>query len=176
MVGDFWLAGEPFFLLGGLANSDFFALERKARLASERSAEACAGLERKSKKIGRRKGGRFHATFSISATAECIDKSAAPARSSAVASAPTAPCAPEPAGSPPGPSATPLPSTAPPDRFCHSIGRPCPPPTAHCASRSRYCSCSKMSRSTSLAHSSGETPGSRPCELPSSPLRQDSCF
>jgi hypothetical protein len=28
----------------------FFALERKARLASERSAEACAGLKRKSKK------------------------------------------------------------------------------------------------------------------------------
>lgn len=50
--------------------SDFFALERKARLASERSAEACAGLERKSKKIGRRKGevpgGRFHAAFFIS--------------------------------------------------------------------------------------------------------------
>ena len=92
MVGDFWLAVKPFFLLGGLANSDFFALERKARLASERSAEACAGLERKSKKIGRRKGGRFHATFSISATAECIDKSAAPARSSAVASAPSSLC------------------------------------------------------------------------------------
>jgi len=70
LVGDFWLAGKPFFLLGGLANSDFFALERKARLASERSAEACAGLQRKRKKIGRRKGevpcGGFHAAFSIS--------------------------------------------------------------------------------------------------------------
>ena len=51
--------------------SDFFALERKARLASKRSAEARTGLERKSKKIGRRKGevpgARFHATFFISA-------------------------------------------------------------------------------------------------------------
>ena len=49
---------------------DFVALERKARLASERSAEACAGLQRKSKKIGRRKRevpcGGFHAAFSIS--------------------------------------------------------------------------------------------------------------
>ena len=36
--------------------SDFFALERKARLASERSVEARAGLERKSKKIVRRMG------------------------------------------------------------------------------------------------------------------------
>lgn len=54
--------------------SDFFALERKARLASERSAEACAGLQRKSKKIGWRKGVEvsgdgFHAAFPISATA-----------------------------------------------------------------------------------------------------------
>lgn len=54
--------------------SDFFALERKARLASERSAEACAGLQRKSKKIGWRKGEEvcgddFHAAFSISAVA-----------------------------------------------------------------------------------------------------------
>lgn len=51
--------------------SDFFALERKARLAPERSAEARAGLERKSKKIGRRKAevpcGWFHAAFFISA-------------------------------------------------------------------------------------------------------------
>ena len=39
-----------------LASSDFFALERKARLASERSAEARAGLQRKSKKIGRQVG------------------------------------------------------------------------------------------------------------------------
>ena len=51
--------------------SDFFALERKARLASERSGEACAGLQRKSKKIGWRKGGEvsggdFHAASFIS--------------------------------------------------------------------------------------------------------------
>jgi len=54
--------------------SDFLALERKARLASERSVEACAGLQRKSKKIGWRKGEEvsgdgFHAAFSISGTA-----------------------------------------------------------------------------------------------------------
>ena len=51
--------------------SDFFALERKARLASERSVEACAGLERKSKKIGRLKqevpGALFHAAIFSSA-------------------------------------------------------------------------------------------------------------
>jgi hypothetical protein len=51
--------------------SDFLALERKARLASERSAEARAGLVRRSKKIGWRKGevhgGGFHAAFFISA-------------------------------------------------------------------------------------------------------------
>ena len=54
--------------------SDFFALERKARLASERSEEACAGLQRKSKKIGWRKGEEvsgdgFHAAFLICAVA-----------------------------------------------------------------------------------------------------------
>ena len=38
------------------ATSDFLALERKARLASERSGEACAGLERKSQKIGPKMG------------------------------------------------------------------------------------------------------------------------
>lgn len=36
--------------------SDILALERKARLASERSGEACAGLEWKSQNIGRRMG------------------------------------------------------------------------------------------------------------------------
>jgi len=38
---------QAFFLLRGVAvaaNSDFFALERKARLATERSGEASAGL------------------------------------------------------------------------------------------------------------------------------------
>ena len=35
----------------------FFVLERKARLASERSGEACAGLERKSKKNRTAEGG-----------------------------------------------------------------------------------------------------------------------
>ena len=48
--------------------SDILALERKARLASERSGEACAGLEWKSQNIGRRMGVMvrpydFHATF-----------------------------------------------------------------------------------------------------------------
>ena len=48
--------------------SDILALERKARLASERSGEACAGLEWKSQNIGRRMGGvvwaqGFHAAF-----------------------------------------------------------------------------------------------------------------
>lgn len=36
--------------------SDILALERKARLASERSGEACAGLEWRSQNIGRRMG------------------------------------------------------------------------------------------------------------------------
>jgi hypothetical protein len=36
--------------------SDILALERKARLASERSVEACAGLEWKSQNIGREWG------------------------------------------------------------------------------------------------------------------------
>jgi hypothetical protein len=54
--------------------SDIFALERKARLASERSEEACAGLQRKSKNIGWRKGEEvsgdgFHAAFLICAVA-----------------------------------------------------------------------------------------------------------
>lgn len=90
---------RAFFLLRAVpvpAHPDFFALERKARLASERSEEACAGLERKSKKIGRRKGvgvgDRFYAAFSISAAAERGDEAAAPARSSAVASAPSSLC------------------------------------------------------------------------------------
>jgi hypothetical protein len=48
--------------------SDILALERKARLASERSAKACAGLEWKSQNIGRRMGSvvrlhDFHAAF-----------------------------------------------------------------------------------------------------------------
>lgn len=47
--------------------SDILALERKARLASERSGEACAGLEWKSQNIGRRMGAVqfrvFHAAF-----------------------------------------------------------------------------------------------------------------
>lgn len=52
-------------MVGG---SDILALERKARLASERSVEACAGLEWKSQNIGRRMGGvvwahGFHAAF-----------------------------------------------------------------------------------------------------------------
>jgi len=52
--------------LGGF--SDILALERKARLASERSGEACAGLEWKSQNIGRRMGHvigtrGFHAAF-----------------------------------------------------------------------------------------------------------------
>ena len=50
------MAGNFFPLRGVLASPDFFALERKARLASERSGEACAGLQRKSKKIGRQQG------------------------------------------------------------------------------------------------------------------------
>lgn len=52
-------------MVGG---SDILALERKVRLASERSAEACAGLEWRSQNIGRRMGGvvqipDFHAAF-----------------------------------------------------------------------------------------------------------------
>jgi len=48
----------------------FFALERKARLASERSGEACAGLWRKSKKNRTPEGGEvsfgdFHAAIFI---------------------------------------------------------------------------------------------------------------
>ena len=70
-----------------------------------------AGLQRKSEKIGRRKGmvvgGHFHAAFSISAAAERSGEAAEPERPSAVASTPTL-CGPEPAGSPPGPSAMPL--------------------------------------------------------------------
>jgi len=31
LVGDFWLAGKPFFFCGVPGNFDFFALERKAR-------------------------------------------------------------------------------------------------------------------------------------------------
>lgn len=47
---------------------DLLALERKARLATERSAAACAGLEWKSQKIDRRMGDVvrvriFHAAF-----------------------------------------------------------------------------------------------------------------
>ena len=53
--------------------SDFLALERKARLTPERSAGACAGLKRKSQKIGRPKGmavddRRFHAAIFMVST------------------------------------------------------------------------------------------------------------
>lgn len=49
-----------------MRGSDILDLERKARLASERSVEACAGLEWKSQNIGRSMGMMvrgFHAAF-----------------------------------------------------------------------------------------------------------------
>ena len=52
------------------SNFDIFDLERRARLASERSVEARAGLERKSKNIVPRKNGGlrdlFHAAILLS--------------------------------------------------------------------------------------------------------------
>jgi hypothetical protein len=90
---DGWQFFSFFPLRGVLASPDFLLWSARLgwpRSVAERPARACSGRAKKS--VGSRGYCLFHATFSIPATAEGWDKSAEPARSSLVASAPSSLC------------------------------------------------------------------------------------